>query len=74
MSPYLAMTAAISMRSPLRDSVFPAFRDILMVILTSSEGAALSFLPPKGLGNVHTAFWDEMSFYSLDAAIGAESW
>ena len=64
MSPYLAMTAPISMRSPLRDSVYPAFRDILMVILTSSEGAVVPFLPPKGLENVHTAFQDEMSLCS----------
>ena len=72
MSPYLAMTAAISMRSPLRGSVYPAFRDILMAILTSSEGADVPFLPPKGLENVHTAFQDEMSFCTVVPAIGAE--
>ena len=30
MSPYLAMTVAISMRFPLRGSVYPAFWNLLM--------------------------------------------
>ena len=40
--------------------------------VNTSEGAAVPFLPPSGLENVHNAFQDEMPFCMVVPAIGAE--